>query len=104
MLQYILKRILWAIPTLIVISLLSFIIIQLPPGDYLTAHLAALRQALDELAVPIDILRVAEQEAGSLVDRPLKEEASNPFEDLGCCTKISMLHHELQDLGPQIVL
>lgn len=44
MLQYILKRILWAIPTLIVISLLSFIIIQLPPGDYLTAHLAALRQ------------------------------------------------------------
>ncbi len=42
MLQYILRRILYAIPTIIVISIISFIIIQLPPGDYLTSYIARL--------------------------------------------------------------
>ena len=36
MLAYIARRILVMIPTLLVISAVSFIIIQLPPGDYLT--------------------------------------------------------------------
>jgi len=39
------------IPTLIVISMISFIIIQLPPGDYLTSYAATLRatgDAVDE--------------------------------------------------------
>ena len=35
MAQYIAKRILYMIPTLFVISLISFAIIQLPPGDFL---------------------------------------------------------------------
>ena len=43
MLQFILRRILYMIPTLIVISILSFIIIQLPPGDYLTSYVTTLR-------------------------------------------------------------
>lgn len=34
MAQYILKRLLFVIPTLIAISIVSFIIINLPPGDY----------------------------------------------------------------------
>jgi peptide/nickel transport system permease protein len=38
----ILRRILWMIPTLLVISILSFTIIQLPPGDYLSSYIAAL--------------------------------------------------------------
>ena len=42
MLQYISRRILIMIPTLFVISLLSFGIIQLPPGDYLTFYVAEL--------------------------------------------------------------
>jgi len=42
MLQYILRRIMWAIPTLLFISIVSFAIIQLPPGDYLTSYLASL--------------------------------------------------------------
>ena len=37
MLKYILKRIGIMIPTVIVISMISFAIIQLPPGDYLTS-------------------------------------------------------------------
>ncbi|GLQ56172.1 ABC transporter permease [Devosia nitrariae] len=42
MLAFILKRILWMIPTLIAISIVAFIIIQLPPGDYLTTVIAEL--------------------------------------------------------------
>lgn len=44
MLQYILKRILYMVPTLILISVVSFIIIQLPPGDFLTSYIAQLSQ------------------------------------------------------------
>ena len=42
MLTLVLRRILWMIPTLLIISLISFTIIQLPPGDYLTSYIAAL--------------------------------------------------------------
>lgn len=49
MLVYILRRILFMIPTLIVISLLSFVIIQLPPGDFLTSYAAQLRAEGDEV-------------------------------------------------------
>ena len=41
---YVLKRILLMVPTLIVISVVSFIIIQLPPGDYLTSVVANLEE------------------------------------------------------------
>lgn len=44
MTNYILRRLLIAIPTLIAISILSFIIIQLPPGDYLDQKIAQLEQ------------------------------------------------------------
>ena len=47
MLQYLVKRLLYMIPTLIVISIISFLIIQLPPGDYLTSYMAQLRQQGD---------------------------------------------------------
>ena len=40
MLVYILKRIAYMIPTLFGISLIAFLIIQLPPGDYLTSMVA----------------------------------------------------------------
>lgn len=40
MLSYILRRILYMIPTLFGISLIAFLIIQLPPGDYLTSMVA----------------------------------------------------------------
>jgi len=43
-LAYLIKRILWMIPTLIAISIMSFIIIQLPPGDYLTSLVASLAE------------------------------------------------------------
>ena len=51
MLKYILRRILTMIPTLLVISMLVFVIIQLPPGDYLESHIAELQsqgESVDE--------------------------------------------------------
>jgi peptide/nickel transport system permease protein len=51
MLAYILRRILTMIPTLLIISALVFVIIQLPPGDYLESHIAELQsqgEAVDE--------------------------------------------------------
>lgn len=42
MLQFIIRRVLYMIPTLFAISIVSFIIIQLPPGDYLTSLVATM--------------------------------------------------------------
>ncbi|MCD7060599.1 ABC transporter permease [Pelagibacterium xiamenense] len=47
MVSFIVRRMLLAIPTLIFISFISFVIIQLPPGDYVTAYAAQLRNAGD---------------------------------------------------------
>lgn len=44
MLQYIARRIVVMIPTLLVISIISFAIIQLPPGDFLNSYMATLRE------------------------------------------------------------
>lgn len=43
MLEYITKRIIRMIPQIFIISVLAFIIIQLPPGDYITEYLNRLR-------------------------------------------------------------
>ena len=42
MLQFLVCRILYMIPTMIAVSVVAFIIIQLPPGDYLTSLVASL--------------------------------------------------------------
>ncbi len=50
MLAYILRRILFMIPTLIAVSIISFIIIEAPPGDYMDAYvnnLISQQQAVD---------------------------------------------------------
>jgi peptide/nickel transport system permease protein len=49
MAKYIIKRVLYMIPTLFVISLISFVIIQLPPGDFLTTYVATLRSQGEDL-------------------------------------------------------
>lgn len=54
MLGYIIKRLLLMVPTMFGISVISFMIIQLPPGDYLTSVLASMRdsgQVVDEAQV-----------------------------------------------------
>ena len=49
MLGYIVRRVLMMIPTLLIISILSFIIIQLPPGDFLTTYAAQLSEMGDAM-------------------------------------------------------
>ena len=52
--EYIIRRILLMIPTLFVISVISFVIIQLPPGDFLTSYIATLEssgQIVDQAAI-----------------------------------------------------
>ena len=44
MLKYIIKRIVMMIPTVLIISILTFIVIQLPPGDYLTKIVSQLEE------------------------------------------------------------
>lgn len=54
MLQYIAKRVAIMIPTVIAISIVSFIIIQLPPGDFVTTYisnLAAMGESIDQSVV-----------------------------------------------------
>jgi peptide/nickel transport system permease protein len=62
MLRFAVRRILYMIPTLIIVSILSFVIIQLPPGDYLTTVVTNMRasgEVVDEA-----ILAAMEQRYG----------------------------------------
>jgi peptide/nickel transport system permease protein len=55
---YIIRRVLWAIPTLVFITIVTFAIIQLPPGDYVTAYVAQLKHMGETLSdTQIDLLR-----------------------------------------------
>ena len=40
MLAYLVRRLMLAVLTVWAVSILSFIIIQLPPGDYITSYVA----------------------------------------------------------------
>ena len=51
MFTYLVQRILIMIPTLFIISVLVFIIIQLPPGDFLSNHMEELRSQGDTAAI-----------------------------------------------------
>ena len=64
MFTYFIHRLLIMIPTLFAISVLVFIIIQLPPGDYLSNQLQELKSQGDTAALEkIEFLR-AQYEIG----------------------------------------
>ena len=48
---FVARRLVIMVPTLLIISVVSFIIIQLPPSDFLTMRIMHLRMAGDEAAV-----------------------------------------------------
>jgi peptide/nickel transport system permease protein len=70
MFGYIANRVLIMIPTMLAISVLVFIIIQLPPGDYLESYIAEL-QAQGE-SVDIQKIRFLRQNYG--FDKPMYEQ------------------------------
>src|SRR5256885_17072739 len=58
MLRYTLHRLLVMIPTLLVISFLTFAILKLPPGDFLSNQIAELKSQGDSAALEkVDFLR-----------------------------------------------
>ncbi len=67
MLAYVFKRILLMIPTMIGISIISFVIIQLPPGDYLTSLLASMADS----GQTVDATEIARMRANYGLDDPM---------------------------------
>ncbi|MDF0603783.1 ABC transporter permease [Psychromarinibacter sp. C21-152] len=54
LLRYILKRLLWMVPFLFAVSVVAFLLIQAPPGDYLTTYIAKLgesNEVLDQASI-----------------------------------------------------
>lgn len=70
MFQYLIHRILVMIPTLLVISALVFVIIQLPEGDYLESYIAELESQGE--SVNKDKIRFLREQYG--LDEPLWEQ------------------------------
>lgn len=70
MLVYSIHRLLIMIPTLLAISVIVFIIIQLPPGDYLSTYIAELQSQGE--AVNADKIAFLREQYG--LDRPLIEQ------------------------------
>ncbi len=69
MLAYIVRRLGYAAVMIVLVSFVSFLIIELPPGDFLTQKLAELTQQGDRSAE----LRIEEYRARYGLDKPLLE-------------------------------
>ena len=67
MLTFIVKRLLWMIPSLFALSFLSFVLIQLPPGDYVTTYIATLAASNEA----VDKNQAAELRARFGLDQPM---------------------------------
>ncbi len=68
--RYLLHRLLMMIPTLLVISLIVFTIIQLPPGDYLESYIAELQSQGES----VDPQKIAFLRQHYGLDRPFYEQ------------------------------
>lgn len=55
MFSYIVRRVLMAIPLLVIISIISYLVIELPPGDYLVMHINALETTMGERLPPEEV-------------------------------------------------
>jgi peptide/nickel transport system permease protein len=67
MLAYSFKRLLLSIPTIFVISVLSFVLIQLPPGDFLSSYAATLASMGEQMSG--DTLQLLREAYG--LDQPM---------------------------------
>ena len=70
MLAYIIRRIIRMIPLFFLISILAFLIIQLPPGDYLTEYISRLRMSGRD----VDEAEISRLEKLYALDRPMHEQ------------------------------
>src|SRR6266576_383558 len=70
MFGYIIQRLLIMVPTLIAISIIIFMIIHLPPGDYFSTYIAELQSQGEA----VDLQKIAFLKAQYGFDRPLWEQ------------------------------
>ncbi|WP_376093174.1 ABC transporter permease [Roseomonas sp. CCTCC AB2023176] len=66
MLAYTAKRVAWMVPSLFVVSFMAFVLIQLPPGDYVTTYIATLAASNET----VDQNMVAELRSRFGLDQP----------------------------------
>lgn len=72
MLAYVARRLLYMIPTLFLISLVSFAIVQLPPGDFLDSYISTLEAAGGDVSSrEVELLRERYALEGSVVEQYL---------------------------------
>src|SRR5471030_798008 len=70
MLNFVVRRLLIMIPTLLVISIIIFVIIQLPPGDYFSTYIAELQSQGEA----VDLQKIAFLKAQYGFDKPVWEQ------------------------------
>ncbi len=70
MIDYLARRILIMIPTMVAISIITFIIIQLPPGDYLSTLIAE----MESQGESVDPAKIEALRAHYGLDRPMWEQ------------------------------
>lgn len=70
MLDYLVRRLLVMVPTLVAISIITFVIIQLPPGDYLSTLIAEMESQGEN----VDLAKIAALRAQYGLDLPLWEQ------------------------------
>ena len=70
MLGYLVRRVLVMVPTLLAISIITFVIIQLPPGDYLSSYIAE----LESQGESVDPARIAALRAQYGLDLSMTEQ------------------------------
>lgn len=70
MFDYLVRRLLVMIPTLVAISIITFVIIQLPPGDYLSTLIAEMESQGEN----VDLAKIAALRAQYGLDLPLWEQ------------------------------
>lgn len=70
MFDYLLRRLLVMVPTLVAISIITFIIIQLPPGDYLSTLIAEMESQGEN----VDLAKIAALRAQYGLDLPMWEQ------------------------------
>ena len=67
--SYIIRRALYTLILMVAISMVAFVVIQLPPGDYVTAYIAELQQSSRGSGVNTAMADALRKSLG--VDRPI---------------------------------
>jgi peptide/nickel transport system permease protein len=80
-LAYVLRRILYMVPTVVAISIVAFVVIQLPPGDFLTSLVAGMA----DQGQTVDAAQIAALQQRYGLDQPLPIQYWRWVTGIVCC-------------------